>query len=79
MTFCLLIRVLMDVAAEKKETIGLSGEYIRSLDRLIGKFEDLISTGDAIGPQPRIKISTTIDRNFRNYILMFDDRVISGT
>jgi len=72
-TFCLIIRALIDVLELKKSDANLSTSTKSVLDKFKGRFERLIFTGDVLNPQPRVRISQLINSDFRKYILMSDN------
>ena len=73
LTFCLLIRALIDILELKKNDVDLPPSTKAVLDNFRGRFQRLILTGDVLNPQPRFRISPLINPDFRKYILMSDN------
>jgi len=72
-TFCLLIRALLDILELKKKDADFPTSTKPVLDDFRASFKRLIFTGDVLNPQPRVRISQRINSDFRKYILMSDN------
>lgn len=67
------MRAQIDTLKLKKKEGSFSESTNDMIEKFISRFHLLILTGDVLDPKPRLKISKTIDEDFRKYIIRWDE------